>query len=60
VRDHDNCRPEAVNGLAEQSENLLAGAQIERARRLVREEHLGFGYERSREGNPLLFAPLEL
>jgi len=40
----------------DQLKNHFAGAAIEIARRLISQQHLRFGDQRSRQGQPLLFA----
>ena len=60
VGDHDDRLAEVVDDVAQQREDLAAGAGVERAGRLVGEHDLGPGDQRAGDGDALLLAAGEL
>ena len=60
VGDHHQRAPASIDGLAQQREHLAAGAQVERAGRLVGEHELGLADQRPRDRHALLLAAGEL
>ena len=56
VGDHHDGLVEAVDGLPQQGEDLLAGSGVERAGGLVGEDHLGLRDERAGDRDALLLA----
>ena len=53
-------RPPRVDGVAQQREHLAPGTQVQRARRLVREDDLGLADQRAGDRHALLLAAGEL
>ena len=60
VGDHHDGLAEPVDRLAQQREDVPAGARVERAGRLVGEDHLGPRDQRAGDGDALLLAAREL
>ena len=60
VGDHDDGLPVGVDRLAEQGQHLRGGARVQRAGRLVAEDHLGAYRERAGDGDALLLAAGQL
>ena len=60
VGDHHERAPAAVDGVAQQRQDLAAGAQVERAGRLVGEQQLGLADQRAGDRHALLLAAREL
>ena len=57
---HDDHRVAAPVDVLEQRHDLLRGAAVERAGRLVGEDHLGLADQRARDGHALLLAARQL
>jgi hypothetical protein len=60
VRDVDERDPDVVLQPLEEQLHLLAELEVERAQRLVEEEHARLAHQRSRESDPLLLAAGDL
>jgi hypothetical protein len=56
VRDEDGADAELLLDLADRAPQLLADLRVERAERLVEQQHLGPVRERARDGDALLLA----
>src|ERR1044071_4226003 len=57
---HDDHRVAALMNALQQRHDLLGGLAVERARRLVREDHFRLVHQRARDGHALLLAAREL